>query len=148
VQILGEGTARRMDFWGASKSFPSTLLVGTTMLVSDSVPDLELSLSVNGHTRQHARSSEIIYSASELRRFADPLDEGDLVLTGTPAGVALSVPRWKRLVADALLDRWRKLGAAIRTARKSQRFLSAGNVIEMEGGPLGKVRAVVDSERP
>jgi 2-keto-4-pentenoate hydratase/2-oxohepta-3-ene-1,7-dioic acid hydratase in catechol pathway len=135
-----------MEFWGASKSFPSTLVVGETLVVGDAPPDLELVLRVSGEVRQRGASSGMLYGPAELRRFAEPLAPGDVVLTGTPAGIALSVPRWKRVLGDLLLSRWGKLAAAFRAARGNPRFLRPGDVLEMEGGPLGRARAVVVEE--
>ncbi|MCW5774527.1 MAG: fumarylacetoacetate hydrolase family protein, partial [Rhodospirillaceae bacterium] len=52
--------------------------------------DLALSLKVNGETKQNARTSGMIFSIAEqiakLSRIMT-LDPGDVVLTGTPAGV-------------------------------------------------------------
>jgi 2-keto-4-pentenoate hydratase/2-oxohepta-3-ene-1,7-dioic acid hydratase in catechol pathway len=146
VQILGEGTSRRMDFWSASKSFPSTLLLGTPMVLDEGTPDLELLLRVDEEVRQRGRTTELAYSTADLRRFAGSLEPGDVVLTGTPSGVAFSVPRWKRALAELVFDRWGKLKASFRAARGASRFLHAGAVIDMEGGPLGALRAVVAEE--
>ena len=47
-------------------------------------------LTVNGATRQHANLSEMIWSAAECVSYLstfDPLEPGDLLFTGTPAGV-------------------------------------------------------------
>jgi len=52
--------------------------------------DLALSLTVNGETKQNARTSGMIFSIAEqiakLSRIMT-LDPGDVVMTGTPAGV-------------------------------------------------------------
>lgn len=52
--------------------------------------DIALSLAVNGETKQNARTSGMIFSIAEqiakLSRIMT-LDPGDVVLTGTPAGV-------------------------------------------------------------
>jgi len=52
--------------------------------------DIALSLTVNGETKQSARTSGMIFSIAEqiakLSRIMT-LDPGDVVLTGTPAGV-------------------------------------------------------------
>jgi 2-keto-4-pentenoate hydratase/2-oxohepta-3-ene-1,7-dioic acid hydratase in catechol pathway len=149
VQILGEGAADRMAFWSASKSFPATMVVGSELLVSDSTPDVELTLRVRGEVRQRARSTQILYSAAEMRQFAaykGALQPGDVVLTGTPGGIALSVGRWKRAIANLLLGRQARLSAALRSAARGRRFLEPGDVIEMDGGPLGTARAVVQAE--
>src|SRR5262249_44118587 len=100
VQVLGEDrggvlsrlgvrptrSGHRLDYWGASKSFPSTLLLGRTMIVDELRPDLELVLRVNGEVRQRGRTTEIAYSAAEMRRLAGPIEPADVVLTGTPGG--------------------------------------------------------------
>lgn len=47
-------------------------------------------LSVNGETRQDGRSSDMIFTVAEQIATASrimTLDPGDLLLTGTPAGV-------------------------------------------------------------
>jgi 2-keto-4-pentenoate hydratase/2-oxohepta-3-ene-1,7-dioic acid hydratase in catechol pathway len=146
VQILGEGARDRMRFWSASKSFPATLVLGDQLLVSDETPDLELVLRVRGEVRQRARTTSLLYPAAELVRHASsvaPLAPGDLILTGTPAGVALSVPRWQRVLVAPLLGRFGRLGASLRRARRGRRYLEPGDAIEMEAGPLGVVRATV-----
>lgn len=57
------------------------------------VPDphnLELTLSVNGQVRQHERTDKMIFDIPTLIEFTTEtvrLDPGDLLLTGTPAGV-------------------------------------------------------------
>jgi 2-keto-4-pentenoate hydratase/2-oxohepta-3-ene-1,7-dioic acid hydratase in catechol pathway len=147
IQIMGEGSANRMRFWSASKSFPATLLLGSKMLVSDQVPDVELVLRVRGEVRQRARTSLLMYSAADLVRFASrgrPLATGDVVLTGTPAGVAFSVSRWQRATIGRMLGRVGRLSAAMRAARRTRRYLEPGDAIEMQGGPLGPLRAIVE----
>lgn len=52
--------------------------------------DVGLRLSVNGETRQDGRSSDMIFTVAEQIATASrimTLDPGDLLLTGTPAGV-------------------------------------------------------------
>jgi fumarylpyruvate hydrolase len=49
-----------------------------------------LSLEVNGTTRQASNLSELIWSVQEIianLSMHDPLRAGDLIMTGTPAGV-------------------------------------------------------------
>jgi 2-keto-4-pentenoate hydratase/2-oxohepta-3-ene-1,7-dioic acid hydratase in catechol pathway len=148
VQILGEGAPDRMAFWSAAKSFPGTLLLGATVVWSDKreLPDVPLELRVNGAVRQRSRTSSLVYTLDQMIAFASrraPVGEGDLLLTGTPGGIALAVPRWKRAVAGMVLSRLGRLGAALRSRR---RFLAAGDIVEMDGGPLGRARAVVEEE--
>jgi 2-keto-4-pentenoate hydratase/2-oxohepta-3-ene-1,7-dioic acid hydratase in catechol pathway len=148
VQLLGEGMPNRMAYWGAAKSFAGTLLRGPVRLTDNgaAIPRLPLTLRVNGELRQSSHTDELIYGPAELLRFAGsvkPLVPGDLILTGTPGGIALSVPRWKRMIADLVLDRWGKLKATFSAARNNPRFLRPGDLIEMDGGPLGALRATV-----
>jgi 2-keto-4-pentenoate hydratase/2-oxohepta-3-ene-1,7-dioic acid hydratase in catechol pathway len=84
-----------------AKSYPTFTPVGPALvlLTADELkrfPDLRLRLSVNGEVRQDACvGTDMIYSPlralQALTRF-QRLDPGDLVLTGTPAGTALSAP--------------------------------------------------------
>ncbi|WP_199924598.1 fumarylacetoacetate hydrolase family protein [Streptomyces sp. WM6386] len=56
----------------------------------DGQPDLELTLSVDGEVRQHDRTSSMARNVAELLDYADArtsLGPGDILFTGTPAGV-------------------------------------------------------------
>jgi 2-keto-4-pentenoate hydratase/2-oxohepta-3-ene-1,7-dioic acid hydratase in catechol pathway len=145
VQILGEGTANRMAYWSAAKSFPGTFLAGAPVRVADGA-EIVLTTTVNGVRRQHSSTAQLLHPPRELLRFlarsagVATLAAGDVVLTGTPGGIALMVPRWKRWIADRVLDRFGKLAAATRGGAK---FLAAGDVVEIDGGILGARRAVV-----
>ena len=57
------------------------------------VRDLELELTVNGTTRQKARTSLMIFDVFQIVSFCSHLMTllpGDVILTGTPSGVALA----------------------------------------------------------
>ncbi len=79
--------------WVAGKAHDTCCPMGPVALpaafVSDP-QDLPLLLKVNGETKQNARTSGMIFSIAEqiakLSRIMT-LDPGDVVLTGTPAGV-------------------------------------------------------------
>jgi 2-keto-4-pentenoate hydratase/2-oxohepta-3-ene-1,7-dioic acid hydratase in catechol pathway len=52
--------------------------------------DVQLSLTVNGEPRQSASTRHLIYDVPRLIEFASSfytLEPGDLIYTGTPAGV-------------------------------------------------------------
>jgi 2-keto-4-pentenoate hydratase/2-oxohepta-3-ene-1,7-dioic acid hydratase in catechol pathway len=59
------------------------------------IDDLELELRVNGTTRQHDNTANLVFkpaeTISELSTFAN-IVPGDVLLTGTPNGCALRVP--------------------------------------------------------
>ena len=71
--------------------------------------DLELELTVNGATRQRDSTRNLVFkpaeTISELSTFAN-IAPGDVLLTGTPAGCALRVPRPAvRRIVQLLPDR-------------------------------------------
>ncbi|MFF8567008.1 fumarylacetoacetate hydrolase family protein [Streptomyces albidoflavus] len=84
------------------KSFPSFAPTGPWLVTPDEFADpddLELRCTVNGEEVQKSRTSELIFSVPELiARLSAvlPLLPGDLLFTGTPAGVGLgrSPQRW------------------------------------------------------
>jgi len=82
--------------WARAKGYDTFCPVGP--LVSDEL-DLEAGLTiktrVNGELRQHASTSDFIFPIPELLCFiteAFTLEPGDLILTGTPAGVGPLTP--------------------------------------------------------
>jgi 2-keto-4-pentenoate hydratase/2-oxohepta-3-ene-1,7-dioic acid hydratase in catechol pathway len=81
--------------WGKGKSFPGFSPVGPWLVTADEVDpgDLRLRSWVNGAPRQDSRTSDMIFDVAQivwrLSQFL-VLEPGDLVMTGTPEGVALS----------------------------------------------------------
>lgn len=81
--------------WSKGKSFPGFLPLGPWLVPADDVPhaDLRLRSAVNGEPRQDSRTSDMVFSVEEilidLTRYM-VLEPGDVILTGTPEGVALS----------------------------------------------------------
>lgn len=153
VQVLGEGREDRMAFWCAAKSFAGFLVPGPLLWVPETPQaaaclDVPLSLTVNGEVRQQGRTMDLILSPRELLLQAaraapgGVLEKGDAVLTGTPSGVAFTVPAWKRKVG-ALLPATARLSAALRTHARNPRMLKPGDVVEMDGGVLGQRRFVI-----
>jgi len=154
VQVLGEGRPDRMAFWGAAKSLPGFLVAGPLLWVPDAPQaeaclDVTLTLTVNGEVRQRGRTMDLIASPRELLRLAvravpsGVLEKGDAVLTGTPAGVAFTVPAWKRKLAALLPGPTARLSAALRTHAGNPRMLKPGDVVEMDGGVLGRRRITI-----
>lgn len=84
--------------WTRAKSFDGFCPVGPWITSSDEVPDpqdLTLSCSVNGSVRQDASTAQMIHSVAELIAYVSrgtTLHPGDLILTGTPSGVAMAMP--------------------------------------------------------
>lgn len=63
------------------------------------VTDLEISSSVNGEVRQSSRTSQLVYNCVQMIEHVSrvlTLEPGDLLFTGTPAGVGMASdpPKW------------------------------------------------------
>ena len=79
--------------WDIAKGFDHSAPVSALRRAGDVTPgpDTELRLSVNGELRQHGRLGEMIHDVPSIIATLSTLFElkpGDLVFTGTPAGVA------------------------------------------------------------
>jgi len=81
--------------FGRCKSFDTYTPVGPFVYSEIDASDLPISLQQNGEVKQQARTSQMIYSVSEIISFASQaltLLPGDLILTGTPSGVSAIRP--------------------------------------------------------
>jgi 2,4-didehydro-3-deoxy-L-rhamnonate hydrolase len=81
--------------WSKGKSAPGFCPLGPWLVTTDEVDasNLRLRSWVNGEPRQDSSTSDLIFTAGEIvYRLSQymTLEPGDLVLTGTPEGVALS----------------------------------------------------------
>ncbi len=76
--------------WTRAKGFDSFCPVGEPAPTPTSLDALEVVTRVNGVVRQHGRAGEMAFPIPDLLAFVSgvmTLEPGDLVLTGTPAGV-------------------------------------------------------------
>ena len=80
--------------WLQGKTWEHATPVGPWLVTPDEVggpdPDLEIRCEVDGVVRQASRTSELVFSSADLVAYASEfvtLEPGDLLLTGTPAGV-------------------------------------------------------------
>jgi 2-keto-4-pentenoate hydratase/2-oxohepta-3-ene-1,7-dioic acid hydratase in catechol pathway len=104
--IINDVTARhlqkRHSQWILGKGLDSFCPMGPAILTADEVPDptaLSLTTWVNGERRQHAPVSDLIFDIPTLVEAisaAITLEPGDVIATGTPAGVGIgfSPPRF------------------------------------------------------
>ncbi len=81
--------------WSKGKVAPGFNPLGPWLVTPDEVDhtDLRLRSWVDGELRQDSRTSDLIFGVAEVVHHLSQymtLDPGDLVLTGTPEGVALS----------------------------------------------------------
>lgn len=106
--------------WGKGKSFDGFGPIGPWIVTADEIADpqaLELSLKVNGQLMQAGNTADQIFSVAQVVSYLSQfmtLRPGDLVITGTPAGVGMGM--------------------------QPPRYLKSGDVVELCGGPLGTQR--------
>ena len=141
-----------------SKSYPTFTPVGPSLVLLDDdelkrFGDLRLRLWVNGELRQDSVvADDMIYSPlaalQALSRF-QRLDAGDLLLTGTPAGTALSAPPRPLGIIAALLPPALKWKLFFQRQAQNPKYLKHGDVVELAIGTddgtidLGRQRTVV-----
>ncbi|MEU6226550.1 fumarylacetoacetate hydrolase family protein [Streptomyces sp. NPDC047042] len=107
--------------WDKGKNCETFNPLGPWLVTADEVPDpqaLGLRLWVNGELKQNGTTAEQIFGVAEVVRYVSQfmtLYPGDVINTGTPAGVALGEP-------------------------EPQPFLRAGDVVELEIDGLGRQR--------
>ncbi|MBF0688494.1 MAG: fumarylacetoacetate hydrolase family protein [Cellulomonas sp.] len=86
-------TVRSGEDRSTRKSFDTFTPFGPWVTTADEVPDpgaLELRCWVDGELRQHASTADLIYGVAELVAYTShvmTLHPGDVIATGTPAGV-------------------------------------------------------------
>jgi len=90
---LVDVTVRGAEERSTRKSFPGFTPIGPWITTADEVPDptdLRIRGWVNDELRQDESTSQMIYGVAELIEFISSvvtLDVGDIIATGTPAGV-------------------------------------------------------------
>lgn len=106
--ILNDVSARDIQFstsqWSLSKSLPTFCPLGPAIVTADEIADphaLDIRLSIEGEILQDSNTRELIFRIPELIEYISsitPLLPGDIVSTGTPAGVGLgrTPKRWLR----------------------------------------------------
>lgn len=108
---------KRGTQWGKGKSFDGFGPIGPWLVTADEMKDphnIPLKLSVNGRVRQQSNTADMIFPVAEIVSYLSQfmtLLPGDVVITGTPSGVGLGM--------------------------KPQQFLKRGDVMTLDGGPLG-----------
>jgi 2-keto-4-pentenoate hydratase/2-oxohepta-3-ene-1,7-dioic acid hydratase in catechol pathway len=111
--------------WLAGKWADGFCPTGPYLVTADEIPDvqnLRMELKVNNETRQKANTDQMIYPVADVVSFLSflmTLEPGDIILTGTPAGVAVA----------------------------SGRFLQSGDIIECKIENLGVLKNTL-SQRP
>jgi 2-keto-4-pentenoate hydratase/2-oxohepta-3-ene-1,7-dioic acid hydratase in catechol pathway len=112
--------------WLMGKTFDTFAPMGPHIVSADEITDphaLDISLTINGEVLQHSNTRELIFKIPELVAYLSSvftLEPGDVVSTGTPAGVGV--------------------------ARKPQRFLRAGDDVVVRVESIGELRNPVVAE--
>ncbi|MFE7358011.1 fumarylacetoacetate hydrolase family protein [Streptomyces sp. NPDC057543] len=110
--------------WDLGKSCETFNPLGPWLVTADEVPDaqaLGLRLSVNGVPRQNGTTKNMIFSVAHIVWYLSQymvLEPGDVINTGTPAGVALGLP--------------------------DTPYLRAGDTVELEIDGLGSQRQIFE----
>ena len=118
--------ARGQHFIG--KSCDTFAPLGPALVTQDEIPDphdLSIRTFLSGELVQSARTKEMTFPIARILAFASKLmtlEPGDVLLTGTPAGVGM--------------------------ARKPPRYLRDGDVVDVEIERVGRLRSFVTRERP
>ena len=87
-------TLRGPELLSWRKSIESYAVLGPWLVTADEIPDpgdIEFKLTVNGEVRQHASTASMNYGVAKLIAYASThytLHPGDIILTGSPEGVA------------------------------------------------------------
>jgi 2-keto-4-pentenoate hydratase/2-oxohepta-3-ene-1,7-dioic acid hydratase in catechol pathway len=98
--IFNEGSVRDYQFkapqWTVGKNFDGTGAFGPAFVTADEVPSgargLKIETRLNGETMQSASTDDMVFDVASLVSIiseAITLEPGDLIVTGTPAGVGL-----------------------------------------------------------
>ena len=126
--VADDVTARDWQFrsptYTLGKSFDTHGPIGPWITTDDEIEDphmLRMRLSVNGEERQHSSTGDMIYNIYEQIAYLSTvmtLEPGDLIATGTPAGVGIA----------------------------SNRFLKEGDVVRVEIEHLGFIENIFQAE--
>jgi 2-keto-4-pentenoate hydratase/2-oxohepta-3-ene-1,7-dioic acid hydratase in catechol pathway len=88
--VTARDIQRTDDQWTRAKGFDSSCPIGPWIVPGLDVDDLAVRARVNGETRQDGRTSQLVFDVAYLVSYVSEvftLLPGDVILTGTPAGV-------------------------------------------------------------
>jgi 2-keto-4-pentenoate hydratase/2-oxohepta-3-ene-1,7-dioic acid hydratase in catechol pathway len=118
---------RKSTQWTVGKNFDRTGAFGPEIVTPDEVPagadNLRIVTRLNGETMQDSTTGDMIFNVAKIIAIlseAMTLEPGDVIATGTPSGVGY--------------------------ARKPPRFLTPGDVVEVEIERIGVLRNTIEDE--
>lgn len=112
--------------WLMGKTFDTFAPMGPWIVTADEIPDphaLDISIEINGEVLQDSNTTNLIFKIPDLISFLSSvftLEPGDIVSTGTPAGVGF--------------------------ARKPPRYLKSGDDVVVKIPAIGELRNPVVAE--
>jgi 2-keto-4-pentenoate hydratase/2-oxohepta-3-ene-1,7-dioic acid hydratase in catechol pathway len=122
--IMNDVSARDVQMstsqWSLGKSFDTFAPLGPAIVTKDEVPDphaLDIRLTIGDEVLQHSNTRELIFRIPDLIAYLSaiaPLKAGDIVSTGTPAGVGLgrTPHRWLR-AGETIVTEVERLGRLV-----------------------------------
>jgi len=124
--VSARDVQRATSQWSLGKSFPTFAPMGPWVVSKDEIADphrLGISMTIGGERLQDANTSQMIYKIPALIEYISsivPLQVGDVISTGTPAGVGMG--------------------------RTPQRWLKAGDEMVVAIDGIGELRNLVVGE--
>jgi 2-keto-4-pentenoate hydratase/2-oxohepta-3-ene-1,7-dioic acid hydratase in catechol pathway len=124
--VTGRDYQRATTQWLMGKTFDTFAPMGPWITTADAIADphaLDIQMEINGELLQNSNTRELIFRIPDLIAFLSSvftLEPGDIVSTGTPAGVGV--------------------------ARKPQRFLRPGDDVVIKIPAIGQLRNPVVAE--
>src|SRR5262245_4657303 len=121
LDITDRDLQKQEKQFGRCKSFDTYTPIGPFVYADVDVRDASIKLWQNGQLRQSARTSRMIHSVAQIISFVSQsltLLPGDIILTGTPAGVG-AIQAGDELEAE--IGDWPRLSNTVASA---QNFLS------------------------
>ena len=118
LDITDRDLQKQEKQFGRCKSFDTYTPIGPFVYTDAGVSDVSLRLWQNRELRQSTRTSRMIHSVAEIISFASQsltLLPGDVILTGTPAGVG-AIQTGDQLEAE--VDNWPRLCNSVAIAQK------------------------------
>ena len=97
--------------------------------------EMNLRLTVNGAVRQQDCTANMMFkpaeTLSEMSQFFN-FRAGDVLMTGTPSGCALSIPSPLLVKMSSLLPEHKKWELFIKKQKATGRYLNVGDVLELQ----------------
>jgi 2-keto-4-pentenoate hydratase/2-oxohepta-3-ene-1,7-dioic acid hydratase in catechol pathway len=123
--------------WYKGKSYRTFCPIGPYLCVPElhelaRWSELRLTLSVNGDKRQDSLAGDMVFKpADTLTEFSqlETFDVGDVILTGTPGGVALQPPKMFAQKIAGLLPEDKKWSLFVKNQATSSAYLKPGDQV-------------------